>query len=263
MLKVSLCLINYNSKSELINLLNSIELSNHIEISIIVFDNSATNELSFISKKNYPFDINVIWDGKNSGYFGRINDYLENIKNHLSDYYIYANCDLEFDKYFFEELLQLENKDDVIIAPKITNGDESINFNPKYIDKPKKYKIKLIYNIFKYKSLFKLYQFLSFYYNKLKPNKSKVDKVFDNIYCPHGALLIFNSKLILNECKNYPLFLFGEEIFLAEKANLFNVPICYLPKLKIFNVGEVSVGKMKNRNLYYVKSLKFILDEFY
>lgn len=263
MLKVSICLINYNSKVELINLLDSVNFSENLSLSIVVFDNSLESELADLLKNDYFFTLDILYDGRNPGYFGRIGHYLNHIGSRDYDFYIYGNCDLYFGDDFFERLKEIQLIKPLVIAPKIVNRLDSRSYNPKYVQKPSKFKVYSLFLIFKFRLLFFLYQKASFVYQKIW-NKVEVDShELKSIYCPHGALIIFNSKSTLIDCRDFPIFLFGEEIYLAEKCVRSKTPIIYYPELLVFNIGETSVGKMKNRNVHYVNSLKFILSEFY
>ena len=86
------------------------------------------------------------------------------------------------------------------------------------------------------------------------------------IYAPHGSFVIFTHKFIKKNNKfNYPMFLFGEEIYVAEKSREYNLDVIYLPDLVVFDDEHVSTSLMRPEiyRSYNYKALSYILRHFY
>ena len=71
-----------------------------------------------------------------------------------------------------------------------------------------------------------------------------IRKEFYRIYSCHGSFIIFTKKAVE---RLYPffddrMFLYNEELFLAENCRLKDVPIYYCPKIDILHLEGASTG---------------------
>jgi len=86
------------------------------------------------------------------------------------------------------------------------------------------------------------------------------------IYAPQGSCIVF-SKLFfsLGGKLNYPKFLFGEEIFVAETARNFGLRVVYSPRLKVWHDDHSSTGLVRSRKIaaYVRESARFITDTYF
>lgn len=76
-----------------------------------------------------------------------------------------------------------------------------------------------------------------------------VKKDFYKIYSCHGSFIIFSFKAVKSL---YPLFdermfLYNEELYLAERCRQDNIPILYCPKIDILHIEGASTGSGKGR----------------
>ena len=64
---------------------------------------------------------------------------------------------------------------------------------------------------------------------------------------------------------DYPCFLFGEEIYLAEHLRKRGLKTYYDPNLKVYDSDHVSTGKMKSKAYYQYnyKSIDMLLKEYF
>ena len=99
--------------------------------------------------------------------------------------------------------------------------------------------------------------------NSKLPNIKKANN--DQIYAAHGSFFIFTNKFVKVENKfNYPVFLFGEEIYIAETAKANGLKTIYYPKLKIYDDEHASTSLMSSkfyRNSNY-EALSYILAKY-
>ena len=86
------------------------------------------------------------------------------------------------------------------------------------------------------------------------------------MYAPHGAFIIFTNNYLRSIAKiNYPRFLFGEEVFVAEESRLNSLKITYEPNLIIYDNehGSTSLEKNKFISMEHVKSYDYLLKTYY
>jgi hypothetical protein len=70
----------------------------------------------------------------------------------------------------------------------------------------------------------------------------------------------FQNNLVLD----YPIFLFGEEIYIAEKARESNLDIKYVPNLVINDTEHASTSLLNNKSYrsYNANALAYLLKTF-
>lgn len=115
--------------------------------------------------------------------------------------------------------------------------------------------------------LFYRYPILHYLYTKtFYKSKKYVSKVAGNIYAGHGSFIILTKEYI-KRCGiiNYPVFLFGEEIYLAEMCRENNFTVSYCPDISVSDKEHVSTGKIRSR-LYYrynYEAINYAIKTFY
>lgn len=260
--------VNYNSYKELNNYLISIDESVSIQegvihTDVVIADNSTDKEIidlnsfSHISVKEVDLD--------NLGYLGGAQAIINNIENiSRYKYVIVSNVDLVFKKDTMSKLLDYDLFDDVAwVAPDIYSEKFQKRLNPNVLTRYKSWKLRLLkmtYNRFAYLLYEKLY-----YAKKNKtsssPNNSDID-----IYAGHGSCIILTSNFF--KCYkqiNYPIFLYGEELFFAELILRKGMRVRYVPDIKLITTGSVSTSKMPSKKFfkYNVEAINYILKTFY
>ena len=87
-----------------------------------------------------------------------------------------------------------------------------------------------------------------------------------DIYAGHGSFMMLSKNFFEHYKKiEYPVFLFGEEIYLGELIRLAGMRARYVPSLEVIDMEHTSTGKMK-KEFYYKcnkESIDYILDHFY
>ncbi len=269
MLNILYVIVNYNSEEDSVRYLQSIQKSqdsNSGTVDIVLVDNSTTKSKKLRDTISL-MDLNVtILDSDNVGYFGAFKVALESVgypKVSTYDHVIISNVDLEVTEDFFSKLEETKVGTDIgVIAPSIVSKHRHNDLNPKIITKPSKSKILRNYMLFKYPFLFKFYAKLSD--KKIKHNK--IQDIPQIIYAPHGSFIIFNQVFFeQGGIIDYPVFLFGEEMYVAESMKTMNLKIQYNPNIKIFDFDHGSTSK-ENRSFIsaeHRKALKYILKNYY
>jgi GT2 family glycosyltransferase len=257
--------VNYNSYKELNAYLKSVSeaknSSAYTNVTVYIADNSTKrqfidcNAYHNITVKQVPFD--------NIGYLPAASEIIKqcpNLKQY--DYIIISNVDVELDYHFLENLQSLKaDKTIGWIAPQIWTEEEGRDKNPKVIERYSKSKLEKIRLLYRYPMLDYIYTNTLYLKKKSRPQYSEMD-----IYAGHGSFMIL-TKYFFDFYKeiNYPIFLFGEELFLAELNKKAGLRVRYIPNLKIYDNEHVSTSKMKKKSYYKynLDSIDYILNTFY
>lgn len=105
------------------------------------------------------------------------------------------------------------------------------------------------------------------YQNSLyKRKKKKKESSQKRIYAGHGSFMIFTKIFFTQYSKiEYPIFLFGEELFFAELIRRKSLYVEYFPNIKVYDDEHISTSKM-NSKFYYKcnrEAIKYIISNFY
>lgn len=257
--------VNYNSYAELEQYLESIEqsakIAESITVEVVVADNSTivrefdTDKYKFISVKFQKLD--------NIGYLVGAQYIINTTSNILDyDYVAISNVDITMKENFFVELTTSSIEKDVAwIAPQIYSSDENRDRNPKVLSRYSKKKLQLLYYMYRYPFLFYAYTLTAYKRKKLQPKYPAMD-----IYAGHGSFMLLTRSFFESYKEiHYPIFLFGEELFLAEEILKAAKKVRYVPSLVIYDNEHVSTSTLK-KNTYFKynqESIKYILDKYY
>ena len=265
MIKVLIVAVNYNSYKELTNYLASIDKSvkglDGVKVDVLVADNS--NGKKCIVSTKYENIRVELYNFENLGYLGGASAVINNLPDVEDyDYVAISNVDLQISDNFFQVLKEIKTDDETaLIAPQIYSHDEDRDRNPKVISRYSKRKLKMLYYMYKYPILFYLYTATAYKRKKLAPKYGEMD-----IYAGHGSFMLLTRNFFHKYKKiEYPIFLFGEELFLAELIREKGMKVRYVPSLRLEDNEHVSTSRMKKK--FYFKcnteSIKYILDTFY
>lgn len=257
--------VNYNTYNELNQYLSSIEKSagklQNINVNVIIADNSTfkqsvnTNRYDHINVETQKLD--------NIGYLKGaqyVINRVPDIKKY--DFVIISNVDILMKEDFFTKLYDYRIDQNIAwIAPQIFSKNENRDLNPKVLSRYSKKKLSMLYYMYKYPVLFYLYTATVYKRKKIRSTYPEMD-----IYAGHGSFIILTRTFFENQNDiNYPVFLFGEELYLAEKIRIVGKKVKYVPSIIIYDNEHVSTSKMKKKSYfkYNQESIKYILDTFY
>lgn len=266
--KVSVICVNFNSYSHVEKYLLSLKESYiyyndpQLAVEIYLADNSTDKQL--IHYENFITDSMQIkyFNLDNLGYFGSaFKIYNNNNDIQSSDYLIISNVDVAVDKSFFYELFATNiDKNVAWAAPKIYSEYEKRDRNPKIIKRPSKKKMSLYLLLYKFPIIYYMYNLTLF---KRKRNTVSTSS---SIYAGHGSFIILTSYFLkYNNDINYPCFLFGEEIFLAEIIKKQKKIVNYYPNIVIYDDDHVSTKLMKKKDFfkYNYAAINYLRNAFY
>lgn len=83
------------------------------------------------------------------------------------------------------------------------------------------------------------------------------------IFAPHGCFIIFTKKAVekLFPIFNEEMFLYNEEMFLGFNCKKNNIPVYYVPELKVLHLEGASSSNKNNMGYLYNKQSFEILDK--
>lgn len=265
-MKILIIPVNFNSYQELKRYLSSIDIaaskSTITCIEVIVADNSTDSELFDFSSYN-NIKCAQISKFDNIGYLGGAQAILNSLSDiHEYDFVAVSNVDIALDENFFLELENTSlNSDIAWVATKIDSLDENRDRNPKVLHRYSKNKLVLLRLMYKFPILFYLYTMTAYKRKKLSPSYPQME-----IYAGHGSFMMFTNAFFKRHPKiNYPVFLFGEELYFAEEIRKLNMKVLYVPALRVIDNEHVSTSTLK-KNTYFrynQESIKYILDNYY
>lgn len=197
----------------------------------------------------------------NPGYLGAVRLLMNQVDLGLYDYIIISNVDLTIEEDLFIKLANYQCQEDIgWIAPQIWSEKEKRDKNPRQASR---------YSLRKLKLLRLGYQFpwLDTLYTKTLYKRKKMHRKQPGyVYSGHGSFIIL-TKTYMARCGkvNYPVFLFCEEIYLAEQCLKAGLKVVYSPNIKVTDLEHVSTGKMDHRTYckYNLEAIDYIIKTFY
>lgn len=257
--------VNFNSYNELNKYLDSIELAcvnvYGITVQVVIADNSTVFQKICTDKFKH---ITVEQcEQKNLGYLPGAANVINNIQNiYEYDFVVISNVDLEVEESFFLNLEKMGFEEDVAwVATKIWSEQEKRDKNPKILNRCSKMKLELIRLLYKYPVLDYIYTNSLYLRKKARPQYSEQD-----IYAGHGSFMMLTKSFFEEYDRiEYPLFLFGEEMFLAELIRNKKLTVRYVPDLCVIDKEHTSTSRMRKKEYYKynLNSIDYILKNFY
>lgn len=267
MKKIAIYCVNYNSYGELYAYYHSIvmaaqKVKDCCHIDLYIADNTEKSPEVITLPPTANVNPTVFTFRENMGYFGAIRRLMEQTEYTTYDYVIISNVDVRVDLFSVRELCQANFSNEVgWIAPLIFSETQKRNLNPALTKRYTERILRLIKLQFKFPILHKLYEKTLYKRKHIQaPNPQK------NIYAGHGSFIILTNDYFKN-CGiiNYPVFLYGEELYLAEECRLHNLTVVYESNIKVHTTGKVSTGNMANK-LYCkcnMEGINYILGTYY
>jgi len=263
---IAIFCITYNSYNELYAYLRSMDeaaslVKNMCQVTVFVTDNTEKNP------QNIEFECKAIClklfqVHKNLGYFGGAKYAMDRVDLSVFQYVAISNVDLTFDKQAFVDLLKLEVSENVgWLATQLCSLDEGRDRNPSVFHRYSKSKLQMLRFMFGVPVLMWLYR-NTFY--KRKAIRRELPPM--DIYAGHGSFILLTAEYFKRCGKvDYPVFLYGEELYIAEKCSQHSLVVRYEPSVCLYDKEHCSTGKMK-KSFYYecnYKALSYILKTFY
>ncbi len=267
--------ITYNSYPELKKYLESIEVSAYyakdlLAVDVFIIDNTEKDneniscyETCFCNIKCHVFPYH-----ENLGYFGGAQRALKEVDLSKYDYIAVTNVDLVLSQDVLIKIATANwGKGIGWIAPSLLSAQEKRDKNPARLYRYSKRTLQLL--LLKFSC-----PILDYIYNKTLYKRKRLRKSYPSmeIYAGHGSFILL-TKEYFSKCGliDYPVFLYGEELYLAEECRKHSLKVIYAPSIVIFDSEHVSTSKLKRsislKQTFYYKcncqALQYILDKYY
>lgn len=249
---------NYNNVEHSENLVNNLHSLGFPLSQLFIVDNASKFEdidrLRLLSTK-YP-EINMIFNSENIGYFPGLNIGIRAARasNNFSEILI-GNNDILFEELFFSSFdrARLTWSDKFVISPDIITLD-GVHQNPHVIDSISPIR-EIIWDL--YYSNFLFSRLIGFFARLTRRYTSRYDhlehRIPRYIYQGYGACYILTSKFFESfDELDAPVFLMGEELFLAQQLEGVESSIYYDPSIQINHVDHSSTGKLPTREFWEI-----------
>jgi len=277
--KIFLFCVNHNTPRQALSyvtsVIRSLEACRSIFCDIYVLDNSDYAERSFdlesVPKSDFG-RVNLFFC-ENLGYFPTVGNFVSKMGLDLqsADYVIISNVDLEVSSDFFGVLDGLTPREEVaVLSPSIIDESTSVNRNPKMVFRPSKLKLLLNYFFSISPYTHKIMWTIHFLRQNLRGrpdfgSSRNINNLNKTVYGTHGCFFIFTKNYFENCDINYPIFLFGEELYVAEQVRKQKMQIVFDSSLLVHDLRGASTGSLKsskycqlNRNAIF-----YVLRNFY
>lgn len=267
MKRIFIACVNYNSYGELAEYLKSIEIAynqvqrTELDLIVSIADNSKVKENICLDGISYKVNIVPL---DNAGYFGGASFIINNRRDIPEfDYVIISNVDLKLDINFFNNLPDELESSVAWISPSILSSYEKRDKGRGLAERPTKRKLKQLKFMYRHPWLHFLIEH-TYYRRKTLANQS--DLTISEIYSGHGSLIILTKAFFSVYRKiNYPVFLYGEELFLGELIRQKGLKVLYNPNIIIYDSEHVSTSLLPSSfsSKYQYESISYIMDTFY
>lgn len=267
MKKIIIYCVTYNSYNETRRFLESVNVAalqaESSMISVIVIDNTEKDkETIFVDYSN--INVRVLQTAENCGYLGAVKKGMDVFSPENYDFFIISNVDLVVAPNAFCKLLAVNITDKVgWIAPQIFSTLENRDRNPARIGRYTSKHLKVLLFLYNNPWINRLYE-LTIY--KIKNCNTIKYEEGTEIYSGHGSFMIFTKDFFCrNGIPDYPIFLYGEEIFIAELCRRAGLKTVYVPSVKVIDSEHCSTSRMsKTSNCKWnANAIKFLLKEFF
>jgi GT2 family glycosyltransferase len=178
----------------------------------------------------------------------------------LPDWVIVSNVDLLVaDAQFLDKLAALRARPRLgVVAPSIRSALTGRDQNPFMRKRPSAMRMHVYKWMFRSWLVLNAYELASAAFHKVRnagrarPGASAGlrENSAGTIYAPHGSFLIFSKEYFRDGGNlDFPCFLFGEEVYLAEGLRKLGLDVVYEPSLEVVHQEHKSTKMVKSRKL--------------
>jgi len=296
---IAVIAVNYQTDALAVRFVSEVTtMTEGMPLRIVLVDNSDradSTELFDLIHADNP-DVLCARPPQNLGYFGGasfgFNAFLSTEQEY--DWVIVSNVDVEFHSSgFFAQLGSMKPIENVgVVAPSILSKLSHHDQNPFMLERPSRTSMEFYRWIYRSYYLLNAYALLAAIYRRARhivqrrllgsmqtiakswmgaqaPRPSALEDQGMSIYAPHGACVVF-SKRFFSEggSLNLPVFLFGEEICIAETVRRLGLRVLYNPKLVLTHYEHQSPqwrGILLSRRAasHLEKSTAYLVDTYF
>jgi GT2 family glycosyltransferase len=267
--------VKYGADDETARYVRSLRrLQEQANLHVLIVDNADS------SVADLPMDsgFTVLRSEKNLGYLGAarrgISRYLE--EHPLPDWVIVSNVDLLVtDPQFLQKLAKFKSAPRLgAIAPRIVSTLTGRNQNPFMRSRPSAIRMHLYKWLYRNWLILNAHEIASAIFHRSRSafgqaNQTAPDlgrNVRRKIYAPHGSFVILSKEYFrAGGSLDFPCFLFGEEVYLAENLRKLGLDVIYEPSLEVVHQEHKSTKLIKSHKLaqFVASSAAYCADTYF
>ena len=273
--KALLICVKYGADAETARYLESLRrLQGQPNLHVLIVDNTVGDVADWPTDSGF----NVLRSNENLGYFGGarwgISNYLEG--HPLPDWVIVSNVDLLIkDPDFLQKLAALKSTPSVgAVAPRIASALTGRNQNPFMRSRPSAMRMHLYKWLYRSWLALNAHELASAVFHWSRSAVTQVGRTKANpsrdlsrkIYAPHGSFVVLSKEYFrAGGSLDFPCFLFGEEIYLAESLRKLGLGVIYEPSLEVVHQEHKSTKLLKSRKLarFVASSAAYCADTYF
>jgi GT2 family glycosyltransferase len=256
---VLLICVKYGADEETARYLESLRrLQGQSNLHVLIVDNTVEAVADLPTNSSFA----VLRSNENLGYLGGarlgISRYLE--EHPLPDWLIVSNVDLLItDAYFTQKLSALKFAPDVgAVAPRIASALTGRDQNPFMRSRPSAIRMHAYKWLYRSWLALNAHELVSAVFQWVRSAVGRFTRttadirrdLSGEIYAPHGSFLILSKEYFrAGGSLDFPCFLFGEEIYLAESLRKLGLDVIYEPSLEVVHQEHKSTRLLKSRKL--------------
>ena len=272
--RIAVLVISYRNNPELIAFLQHLANFPSRQISFTVatangLNPTETEALSTATSALMPERLRLVAGPQNPGYFGGALLGWRELQSYgpTPEWIIVTNDDIRFAPDFFELLSSTSTADIAVLAPDIVVPATGLHQNPLYVTKPPASRLRLLQWLHQHSVVMRLFvmfrEFRQFFRRHRTADTAPIDQA---IYAPHGSCVVFSRQYFTaGGSLDYPCFLYGEELFVAETVRRIGLSIRVAPALHVLHHEHSTTDLLAPVSLarHVHDSLGFILREYY
>lgn len=232
------------------------------EVSVFVADNT-TADFQTIDPARYPMAVSVYAWHENLGYMGAVQRMMRETDLSRFDYVWITNVDILLEEDALRTLCRYACRETTgWIAPCVFSCQEQRDRNPNILHRLTKRRFRLMGLMFRYPLLRMLYR--STLYHRRRATAST--PAGTPIYAGHGSAMILTRQYFRRlGIPAFPLFLIGEEVYLAEMCRRAALDVRYEPAIRILDKEHVSTSRLPSalHNRCYREYYAYVMKTFY
>lgn len=257
-LRYLLLCMNYHCLNDIVQMLASVPLRMRVAIEVVVVDNSRDFDIACVDDICDHFgSLSVLRPDKNLGYLGGAQYGLISSKRPAESYdcVLIVNPDILFEPSFWTalECTLTELSGYGALYPSLIEGPERVERNPFLAKRPSRRYLTLRIAVSSNMVIHSLWLSLwalkrAFMGRRARKARVLGARVTRDIYAGHGSLMIFLPSYFASGADfSYPIFLYGEELYLAEVCRAAGLKSRFDPRLVAHHVGQATTGFVSNR----------------
>lgn len=260
--------VSYKGVAHAKRLVESLLAQTYLQWRLVLVDNARQEAEASAWRRLQQIDerVSVLHAPFNLGYLGAASWAYDRIEPDLFDWLVVSNVDLIYRRDALEELSRIHDRAIGAVAPSVISQSTGADQNPHLRRRPSglaRYRRRLLLG-----NVVTAQVAVGLVWLRARLHSSRSGSSVDGhspstIYAPHGSCMCLSSRFFeRGGTLRYPLFLFGEEVFIAEECRRISLRVKYVPGMVISHVEHAQIGWIRPRWILEetVKAARYVFD---